>query len=208
MRVLKEKPCINCWTLIKQSYTCSEKEWNERRKFCSKKCNAQYTWKSGKWKTQFVDWHTPAMKWKHLPEEKKASMPHLLQKWHSNHWTEYLRKWRENWWTSWNKWVYWYHIHWWPILTRTNKSIRQCQKYLNWRNEIYKIDDYTCRICWERWWKLHVDHIKQFALIIKENNIKSLDEALICNELWDIDNWRTLCIDCHSKTETYQKPLK
>ncbi len=34
--------------------------------------------------------------------------------------------------------------------------------------------------------------------ILKENNITSLDQALNCQELWDISNGITLCKKCHS----------
>ena len=37
------------------------------------------------------------------------------------------------------------------------------------------------------------------AKIIEENNIKTLGEALGCDELWDLGNGRTLCIDCHCR---------
>jgi 5-methylcytosine-specific restriction endonuclease McrA len=89
--------------------------------------------------------------------------------------------------------------------TKLNQLIRTSARYLNWRNEIHKRDNYTCQICGNRWWKLHVDHIKQFALILKENNINSVDDAMLCDELWDMNNLRTLCEECHRKTETYWK---
>ena len=37
----------------------------------------------------------------------------------------------------------------------------------------------------------------------EENNIRSLDEANKCDELWNIKNGRTLCKKCHEQTETY-----
>lgn len=50
---------------------------------------------------------------------------------------------------------------------------------------------------------INADHIKPFALIMKENNITNLQEAIKCKELWDINNGRTLCIDHHKMTETW-----
>lgn len=176
-------------------------------KFCSISCSKKQMWVEWKWKTQFKVGMVAPNKGKVYTEEQKKWMK-LFEKWHTKVWTEHLKKWRENGWVAWNKWIYGYHIHWWNKKTRTNKAIRQSQKYLNWRNEIYKRDDYTCKICGDRWWKLHVDHIKQFALIIRQNGIDTVDKAFECGDLWDKTNWRTLCIECHKKTESYQKPLK
>jgi len=36
--------------------------------------------------------------------------------------------------------------------------------------------------------------------------ILSKEEALSCDELWNINNGRTLCIGCHKKTDTYGRP--
>jgi len=38
---------------------------------------------------------------------------------------------------------------------------------------------------------------KRFIDIIRDNNIKSLDQALLCSELWDLSNGITLCTKCH-----------
>lgn len=82
--------------------------------------------------------------------------------------------------------------------------IRKCFKYSEWRKEVYKRDNYTCQICGNRkGGKLHADHIVPFSLILSKYLIKTIEGALFCNELWDINNGRTLCISCHQKTETY-----
>lgn len=36
--------------------------------------------------------------------------------------------------------------------------------------------------------------------IKEENNIKTLEESIYCDELWNINNGITLCIECHKKT--------
>lgn len=38
---------------------------------------------------------------------------------------------------------------------------------------------------------------------MKEYNIKNYNEALLCEELWNINNGRTLCLPCHKTTDTY-----
>jgi len=50
--------------------------------------------------------------------------------------------------------------------------------------------------------------LNKFGIILKENNIKTFEEALLCEELWNINNGRTLCIKCHKKTDTYALNFK
>jgi hypothetical protein len=89
-------------------------------------------------------------------------------------------------------------------ITELSKLIRQCYKYRQWRSDVFTRDDYTCQWCGVRGSvEIHPDHIKTFSSILKENNIKSLGEAILCEELWNINNGRTLCIKCHKKTDTY-----
>lgn len=94
-------------------------------------------------------------------------------------------------------------------LTQINKTIRGSLTYRRWRTAVFKRDNYTCQFCSISGSKtyLHVDHIVPFALIIKKHDIKTYEESLKCEELWDMDNARTLCVDCHKTTETYLKPI-
>jgi len=78
--------------------------------------------------------------------------------------------------------------------------IRTSSVYEQWRNEVMKKDNYICQFCGKRGGYLEVDHIKKFSHILKENNITSLEEAIMCVELWDIKNGRTLCRPCHILT--------
>lgn len=81
--------------------------------------------------------------------------------------------------------------------------IRESLRNKQWMKSCLKRDRYTCQWCGQVGGDLEVDHKKQLALIIKENNIQTIEEALYCNELWDINNGRTLCISCHKKTKTH-----
>lgn len=83
------------------------------------------------------------------------------------------------------------------------KLIRRSLQYRTWRTRIFERDNYTCIWCGANKKYLNVDHIKQFALILKQNNITNMEEAIQCNELWNTNNGRTLCIDCHKETDTY-----
>ena len=87
--------------------------------------------------------------------------------------------------------------------SKLRRGYRRVAKYLEWRTDCYERDDYTCQFCKARGGKLNVDHVKPFALIIKENNIKTIEQLYACEELWALDNGRTLCISCHRQTPTY-----
>lgn len=111
--------------------------------------------------------------------------------------------------TSWNKGLKGYkagkqHWHWKDGLTSLTVKIRNCFEYRQWRSDIYHRDGFVCQICGGRSGlgkrvPLNADHYpKLFSVIIKEHDIKTLEEALNCEELWDINNGRTLCEKCHS----------
>lgn len=88
-----------------------------------------------------------------------------------------------------------------------DKIIRHSSQYKLWRQEVFKKDNFTCVTCGVRGGVLRADHIKQFAQIISEYQIKSLEHALLCGELWDINNGRTLCNNCHLLTPTYGRKI-
>lgn len=85
-------------------------------------------------------------------------------------------------------------------------QIRHHFKYRQWVSDIFMRDDYTCQMCLERGGNLEADHYpKPFSIIFKENDIKTLEEALDCEEFWSINNGRTLCVSCHNKTKYGRK---
>src|SRR3990167_5017487 len=88
-------------------------------------------------------------------------------------------------------------------LTALDKVIRHSLHYQLWREEVFKRDDYSCVFCGHRGDTLRADHIKQFALILIQNDVKTYDDARRCGELWDMNNVRTLCHSCHVSTSTY-----
>lgn len=97
--------------------------------------------------------------------------------------------------------------NWW--ITPLTKQIRRCFMYRQWRSDVFTRDDFTCVYCWTRWWYIQADHIKYFSTIMKENNILTLEDAQWCEELWNINNWQTLCYNCHrKKTKIDAKILK
>lgn len=83
-----------------------------------------------------------------------------------------------------------------------NNLIRTSDKYKEWRMSIFKRDQWTCQFCGSKGVVLNVDHIKPFFIVRDENNIKSLEDAFACDALWELDNGRTLCFDCHYSLPT------
>jgi len=95
------------------------------------------------------------------------------------------------------------HWNWKGGITKFTERIRKCFKYRQWRLDVFTRDDFTCQKCGARSGGgkavyLEADHYpKRFTDIIKENNIKTVQGALECKELWDTNSGRTLCKHCH-----------
>lgn len=89
------------------------------------------------------------------------------------------------------------------------KQIRETYKYRQWRSDVFTRDDFTCVWCGVRGGYLEADHIKRFIDIIREYKIETLEQAYSCEELWNINNGRTLCTECHRTTDTWgNRPCK
>lgn len=94
------------------------------------------------------------------------------------------------------------HWNWQGGITPLYKQIRFCEEYDIWRTQVFERDLYVCQDCRDITKRnLEAHHLKLFSLILKENNIDSLDKAKKCLELWDLNNGITLCQDCHNKTK-------
>jgi hypothetical protein len=85
--------------------------------------------------------------------------------------------------------------------------IRSSTKYTRWRTEVFTRDNYTCQICGDnKGGNLEADHIIKLSNII-DSLIKQFggftEEVRNHHLIWDINNGRTLCHECHKKTENY-----
>lgn len=88
------------------------------------------------------------------------------------------------------------------------KSIRQIFKYVEWRNAVFARDDFACVLCNARGVFLEADHFpRRFVDIVRDNSIEDIAGAMICDELWDVSNGRTLCQPCHRQTPTWGRRM-
>lgn len=62
-------------------------------------------------------------------------------------------------------------------------------EYKLWRKSVFERDNYTCIECGQIGGILNADHIKAFSLFPDLR--------------FDIKNGRTLCVNCHKKTDSY-----
>ena len=77
------------------------------------------------------------------------------------------------------------NVNWKGGVTPLYRAIRESKTYKRWRTEIFERDNYTCQECGlSKSNQLNVDHYpKSFAEILRDNNIKTMEQALDCKEL-------------------------
>jgi 5-methylcytosine-specific restriction endonuclease McrA len=85
------------------------------------------------------------------------------------------------------------HHAWRGGITPINKKIRTSGEYKLWRRAVIERDNYACIWCGNTE-HLEADHIKPFALFPELR--------------FAIDNGRTLCRECHKKTDNYGLNIK
>ncbi len=161
-----------------------------RKNFCSRKCNCSFNMK-GRPQLHMVG-HKIWVGRRHRPESNEKNRVSNAGR-RSSVQTEFKKGI-----IPWNKGIERAdisgekHPNWKGGITKESYKIRNSLLYKKWRAEVFKRDDYTCQICRERekvWGKLQADHIKQFAYFPELR--------------FDINNGRTLCEECHKKTDTY-----
>ena len=91
-------------------------------------------------------------------------------------------------------------------ISKLRDKIKNTFQYRQWRSDVFTRDNFTCQKCGEKSGNgkaiyLEAHHIKPFAEIREKYQIKTLEEALHCEELWNINNGQTLCLKCHNKTK-------
>lgn len=84
---------------------------------------------------------------------------------------------------------------WNPEISETKRvTSRQYNEYFNWRNDVYKRDNYICQHCGIRGGDLNAHHIIPFS---KDKSLRT-----------EISNGITLCKKCHKKEHERLRKLK
>jgi len=207
MEILQKK-CVNCEKIIFKPINESLKNWINRHKFCSKNCfNLSKVGKIPPTGYSFEKGHVSC--WKGTkgllkPNSGSFKKGNKLSK-------ETRQKMLGR--VPWNKNKPFLQIrgvnnsNWKGGITPLIRSIRNLPEMKDWSIDCMKRDNFTCQECGRKRCVgdrvvLDVHHnLVSFKDIIKNNNIKTLDDARNCKELWDRLNGKTLCQQCHNKTK-------
>jgi hypothetical protein len=100
-----------------------------------------------------------------------------------------------------------------PIPPLLKLKIRNTTEYLTWRLLILKRDNFRCQVCRtsirdNKSLRLEVHHAKTFNDICIENNVSTVEQALACKELWNMNNGVSICYKCHKDIEKLDKIKK
>jgi hypothetical protein len=86
-------------------------------------------------------------------------------------------------------------------------QIRNTTEFKEWRKNVYYKGKFTCSKC--RTKKigrniiLDADHIYPLSRMISDYKVKTVADARLVPEIWDLNNGRCLCRDCHKQTKTW-----
>lgn len=86
------------------------------------------------------------------------------------------------------------HWNWKGGVTPAHDLLRKSRHIAKWRTAVFTRDNYTCQSCGQHGGRLHADHELPFSLF----------PAL----RFEVLNGRTLCEDCHRKTDTFGPKLR
>jgi 5-methylcytosine-specific restriction endonuclease McrA len=140
-----------------------------------------------------------------------TEMHHLkLSQSHMRHFVsiETREKHRKNWLGS-------KHPNWKGGVTSFHHSLRNNIEFKQWRDEIFRRDNYTCQSCKIRGGKLHSHHIKPISIIMNEflkeySQFSPIEDketlvrlAVTYKPFWEVDNGITYCKECHKKINHY-----
>jgi 5-methylcytosine-specific restriction endonuclease McrA len=92
-------------------------------------------------------------------------------------------------------------------------KIRNTTKYLSWRIAVLRRDNFTCQLCHasikdNNRIRLEAHHPKPFDEICNENMVSTIEQALACGQLWDLNNGLTVCYRCHKDVEKLRTKLR
>jgi len=181
-----KKSCVVCKVVFEiQTYR------KQTAKFCSRKCKHQFG-VSSEVRKKISDRNKivmaiPEMR-RLISERRKGKGTGFKGKHHTEEAKLRLSIWRIGRYTG-SK-----HPMWRGGLAEVNHIIRNSPEYKLWRTSVFERDNYTCQLCGQWGGRLNADHIKGFASHAELR--------------FEIDNGRTLCVECHRKTPNWGRPIK
>lgn len=79
------------------------------------------------------------------------------------------------------------------------KLLRGTIQYGKWRRQVFVRDGFRCQICGVTGGKIVAHHIDFLSKLLEKYQIACIEDAITCDELWNIENGVTLCVACHKK---------
>jgi 5-methylcytosine-specific restriction endonuclease McrA len=167
-----------------------------RKKYCSKKCfykfrkrpkGLSYSLKvdNPSW---FLDGHSPWNTGRSRKQETKGKISKTLNGRHISPDTQLTAERVRG-----SK-----NVNWKGGVTPLMAQIRHHQKNKEWRVSVFEVHGYVCQECGQKGGNLNAHHVVTFESLIKEHSIRTLEAALDCDKLWDVENGMTLCEKCHN----------
>lgn len=102
--------------------------------------------------------------------------------------------------------------------TTLQLRIRGSRRYIIWRNDIFKRDNFTCRFCGSKCGNgkriiLHAHHLRGLSVIVDDFRVNypllPIEFTVVeFKDLWNIDNGITLCKKCHKDEHKRQNEIK
>jgi hypothetical protein len=92
--------------------------------------------------------------------------------------------------------------------TRLRSLIQANYRYIEWKLAIFERDNWHCQVKGCKSTELHPHHLKPIGESIRDYNIKTIEEAIKCQEIWDVNNGITLCKQHHRDTDSYGRPFR
>lgn len=184
------KLCEHCGT---QFHRGERQKWDfNKLRFCSKRCSGlrpnsgqrkagETPWNKGKKCPQLI-----------LPPESRAKKSASLKAVGAGKWRKGMEPWnkgRANPHSTGPK-----NPNWKGGITVKTRGLRWSAQYARWRTKVFERDDYICRFCGQRGGRLNADHIKP---LLHHPEL-----------IFDLNNGRTLCENCHKQTDTYGTKAK
>ena len=92
-------------------------------------------------------------------------------------------------------------------ITKFRKIFRKTNEYNIWRLKVFERDDFTCQKCKLQDKSLNAHHIITKKQIFEKYKIDSVEKALKCEILFDVNNGITYCKKCHTDIHRIKRKI-